>query len=173
MNIIVFGCDNSGKTVLSKHISEKFGFEYVQSLYKKDPNATFEEVYDYLLKHVTSPNNYVFDRFSFIEERIYGPVLRNSYDHLLSPTELKSFWFPQIDYFIYARPKKKTITNWTEIEQLDGVKENVDRLIFEYDEFVKRFMRPYKRKGRFIRYNWTKDSDFSAIDDLLKERLSL
>ena len=31
MNIVVYGCDNSGKTSLANHIADKFKFEYIRS----------------------------------------------------------------------------------------------------------------------------------------------
>lgn len=73
MNIVVYGCDNSGKTSLANHIAEKFKLEYVRS--KGGPNMSTQEVLQYLDKNLDEGNK-VFDRFSIIEEYTNGLVLR-------------------------------------------------------------------------------------------------
>ena len=76
MNVVVYGCDNSGKTSLANHIADKFGFEYVRS--KGGPKMQTKEVLDYLEENLNNGKKSVFDRFSIIEEFTNGIVLRGT-----------------------------------------------------------------------------------------------
>ena len=70
--IITEGCDGTGKTVLAKAISAKFGGEYIHS------PGPVGDLGDWILGYTLAPLSYakaVFDRFYF-SELVYGPIFR-------------------------------------------------------------------------------------------------
>lgn len=162
MNIVVYGCDNSGKTSLANHITEKFNFEYVRS--KGGPKMGTQEVLQYLDKNLSSPTNKVFDRFSIIEEFANGLVLRGV-DRFQEEFVEKELFLGRVDLFIYACPDMATVKKFGDREQMDGIIENIDRLREMYRCFtINDVMDP----GRpLIIFDWTKDSDYEKIDSAI------
>ena len=58
--IVIFGCDNSGKTTLANELVSKFGFEYVRS---SGPVSRDEQI-EFLKSKLDSDTDMVFDRFA-------------------------------------------------------------------------------------------------------------
>lgn len=159
MNVVVYGCDNSGKTSLANHISEKFGFEYVRS--KGGPSMQPKEVLDYLEEHLNNDEDSVFDRFSIIEEFANGIVLRGK-DRFEEEYIDKERFLEQIDLFIYACPSMETVKDFGEREQMEGIKENIDRLRTLYNVFSDNEVAS-KSRSLFV-FDWTADSDYAKFD---------
>ena len=155
MNIVVFGCDNSGKTILSKTIDSFIG-GYVHSpgpLYDVDSQKKFID--DNIDKSVVN----IFDRFPIIEETVCGTVLRN-HNNFKHEDEYISKTLKKIDLFIYCFPGIDSVVNWGEREQMDGIKENILKLIDGYSsfyEFLKNNGYPvvlydYNKSGKLINF---------------------
>ena len=171
MNIVVYGCDNSGKTSLANHISDKFKFEYVRS--KGGPKMDLIEVLKYIHQNLCEPYDKVFDRFTPIEEFANGLALRNENRIATSFIDTSDF-FSQVDLFIYARPDMDTVKNFGEREQMDGIISNIDKLRDLYDFYT---ISEIERKRPLYLFDWTKDPSYDKIDSfidmLIKNELDL
>lgn len=162
MNVVVYGCDNSGKTSLANHIAEKFNLEYVRS--KGGPSMSTQEVLQYLDKNL-SEGDKVFDRFSIIEEYTNGLVLRGK-DRFQDEFIDKESFLNRIDLFIYACPSMEAVKNFGDREQMDGIIENIDRLREMYRVFTVNDVISADRS--LIVFDWTKDKDYSEIDQAIQ-----
>lgn len=163
MNIVVYGCDNSGKTSLANHIVEKFNFEYVRS--KGGPKMGTQEVLQYLDQNLNSASDKVFDRFSIIEEYTNGLVLRDR-DRFQDEFIDKERFLDRVDLFIYACPDMATVKNFGDREQMDGIIENIDRLREMYRVFTINDVITANRQ-LFI-FDWTVDKDYQKIDTAIE-----
>lgn len=162
MNIVVYGCDNSGKTSLANHIAEKFNLEYVRS--KGGPSMSTQEVLQYLDKNLDEGDK-VFDRFSIIEEYTNGLVLRGK-DRFQDEFIDKESFLNRIDLFIYACPSMEAVKNFGDREQMDGIIENIDRLREMYRVFTVNDVISADRS--LIVFDWTKDRDYAEIDQAIQ-----
>ena len=155
MNIVVFGCDNSGKTTLSLLLDSILG-GYVHS---PGPLPTAEKQKEFIAKNLDRNKINIFDRFPIIEERVCGIVLRNknNFDNDLEYVEKT---FSQIDLFIYCDPGYSSVTNWGTREQMDGIKDNIQSLIEGYKKVYDYLLEKgytvikynYNENGKFIKY---------------------
>lgn len=150
--VIVIGMDNAGKTTLVNELAEKTGYKILHSLGKA---ASKEEMSEFVTGNLQSDENVIFERFSPIEEMVYGKILRN---------EEKFTWKDPVfstlkntdSVIIYCRPSEKDIMNFGDREQDEGIKENAEKLLKRFD-FVARKL---KKKGfKVTKYNWKKDHD--------------
>ena len=139
-NIVVFGCDNTGKTTLAKYLVEKINKENPDALaiYKKSlgPNKTKNEQINFMGSVTSFKNLVVFDRYPIVEEMTSGIVLRGKNNFKNSSKELMAYYLKKIDCYIFCYPGLFEIVNWEDREQLDGVKENVLDLINQYNRFA-------------------------------------
>ena len=139
MNIVVFGCDNSGKTTLCNQIVSQFNEDAdftAEAVHSLGPNKTLDEMIDFMDKNLTpkgSTHTKVFDRFPIIEELVYGPLLRG--ENKFAPVQVHE-WLDKVDLFIYCYPGLFTILNWGEREQMEGVKDNVFEIINAYNKLA-------------------------------------
>lgn len=150
MKIIVIGMDNSGKTTLVKNLSEALDLESIVSCGPKPKHEQVEWTMTQLGKQ-----RVVFDRFTVLEEMVYGPKLRSK-----SNFEINDFLVQVIKkegcILVYARPDKGTIMNFGEREQMEGVIENAEDLIRRYDSLVWDLVMdgftviPYNYKGQTL-----------------------
>lgn len=138
-NIVIFGCDNSGKTTLSSNIVEylnKNGIdvEYQHSL---GPNVTIEQQKEFMENNLAKDVVTVFDRFPFIEEGVCGTILRgvNAFDtgDEEIDTQYEKELLGKVDLFILCYPGLFEVINWGEREQMFGIKENIVNLIKGYN----------------------------------------
>lgn len=131
INIVIFGCDNSGKTTLAKALCSEFeDSRYVRSL---GPNKTFNEQIKFMLDNLDVDRVNIFDRFPCIEENVCGNVLRGVDN--FSGLDI-SIILDKVDLFIFCYPGLKSVLNWGDREQLIGVKENVVGLINGYNKYA-------------------------------------
>ena len=75
LKVIVVGMDNTGKTTLVNQLSEYYGCESIKSL---GPGYSREEMIDEIKRKLDLPGMKILERFSIIEECVYGNVLRNN-----------------------------------------------------------------------------------------------
>lgn len=132
-NIVIFGCDNTGKTTLANKLSEYFkGVNYFKSL---GPNKTAVEQMKFMQESIVTEGINVFDRFPLIEEATSGVVLRNCDNfNVWGPKEKEIL--SNIDLFILCYPGLFDTLNWGAREQLEGVKENALSLIDAYNNMA-------------------------------------
>lgn len=154
--IIIFGADNTGKTTLANNIVKRFPeAKVVKSL----GPASYEDQVEYIESHVVSPDVEVFDRFPIIEEFTCGRVLRNKNNF----SEVSKTWikmvFDKIDLLIFCDPGMENILNWGTREQMEGIKENIEKLYKAYLEFPSEISKKYgvDLSKKLICYNWVND----------------
>ena len=139
-NIVVFGCDNTGKTTLSEFLVGKIKSEKpeLKPIYKKSlgPNKTMIEQTLFMGIMCNLKNLVIFDRFPIVEEMTSGVVLRNKNNFQnMSKIQIESY-LKMVDCYIFCYPGLFEVMNWQEREQLDGVKENALELINQYNRFA-------------------------------------
>lgn len=138
LKIVVFGCDNTGKTTLCNNLQEVLNGEgYDVEIAKSiGANKTVEEYVDFMRTNLEKDNIVLFDRFPIIEESTCGRILRNN--------DIFAKWEGQevidilhdVDVYIFCYPGLFEVLNWGEREQMSGVKENVLRLIDAYNQMA-------------------------------------
>lgn len=147
--IIVVGMDNSGKTTLVNQLAEFYNCEHIKSL---GPGYTREEMLEEVVRKLELPGRVILERFSILEELVYGKVLRNESKFTLDDMEIVKEYDTVI---IYCRPDDKVIYNFGEREQMEGVIEQRFRLVQEWDELIIQLSR---RGFVIIPYDWTKNT---------------
>ena len=75
--IIVTGVDNTGKTSLVSHLSEKFSIPIAPRDLRLPP-VDGEEWFEWCRKGLERKGNFLYDRF-FMDELVYGPIMRDGY----------------------------------------------------------------------------------------------
>lgn len=157
MKIVVIGMDNTGKTTLVETLSKKLGLRHVKS---PGPKLSKEEMEDQLLTNLKSEEDLILERFSIVEELVYGNILRGKSKFELD--ELIKINFQNYNLlFIYCRPNKERIFNFGDREQMEGVIEQSEKLLEKFDSIV-RFMKSFSFD--VIEY----DYDKMTIDELLE-----
>lgn len=139
INIVIFGCDNAGKTTLSNHIIEYLKQKNIAVEYKHSlgPNVTIEQQKEFMEENISKSVVTIFDRFPFIEEGVCGTILRgvNAFDtgDEEKDTQYEKELLGKIDLFILCYPGLFEVIDWGEREQMFGVKENIVNLIKGYN----------------------------------------
>lgn len=156
VKIVVFGCDNSGKTTLCNNIAKSLsplGFKVVPPL----GPASIEEQIDRLDKITSDPENLIIDRFPIIEECVCGRVLRgrSNFDDL-EDKSLVYKYLDEIDLFIHCNPKLSVVKKWGNRDQMQGVKENAGQLYLGYQEIAD-YMRTTPLKDKLVSYDYSTD----------------
>ena len=162
INIVIMGLDNSGKTTLANSLTELLNknhtCKYVHSL----GNVSLEKQLESLNHEILEDNSYdykIFDRFPIIEEKIYGPILRNN--NRYANLNIENYWLSNINLFVFCNPGFDTISNWGEREQMDGVINNSKIL---YEEYLKVYD-DLKNKGYNIKtYNFKIDDYHNLVE---------
>lgn len=167
-NIILYGCDNSGKTTAANDIVEILKEDNLkcEMLHSLGPVST-REMLNFMLDHIKDDDSLdvrVFDRFPCIEEFVYGPIIRgNNGLELYRDTCL--YALSHIDLFIHCKPSLDVVENWGEREQMDGVKSNAEKIYAAYDHIPEMF----NIQDRVITYDWTKRTEEGkSLKDILK-----
>lgn len=145
--IIVVGMDNTGKTTLVNQLKEFYKCESIKS---PGPNYTRQEMIDEIKKDLDLPNKVILERFSILEELVYGNVLRNHSKFTIDDMD----WVRDYDFIIvYCRPGDEVIYNFGDREQMAGVIEEKEKLVEAWDNL----MIDLARIGFvIIPYDWTK-----------------
>ena len=163
--IVIFGCDNSGKTTLANELVSKFGFEYIRS---PGPVSRDEQI-DFLKSKLDSDTDMVFDRFAIFEENVCGNILRGHSNFSDIPEAVAmDLFYSKVDLFIFCNPGFDEIENWGDREQMDGVKENANKLWEGYKEIF----RGLKNNSlNVIEYNWK--SELYGFNYVVSEVINL
>lgn len=129
MKVIVIGMDNTGKTTLCEELSKLYNLEHLHSLGYK---ATKEAMLSFMGYNLINDKNVIFERFSYFDEIVYGPVLRKHSKFDLND----DFYYTLLEknpYIIYCRPPKDVIQKWGEREQMNGIIDNSEKLLERWD----------------------------------------
>ena len=164
-NIVVFGCDNSGKSTLCQQLSEMLNedADFTSDFMHTPGPVSLEEMKKYMEDNLVpkgSRHTRVFDRFPILEESIYGPLLRG--ESKFKDQEYNKKLLDKVDLFIYCYPGLFTILNWGEREQYPGVKDNALEIINRYNKLAFGLRKAgYKVKE----YNYKVDDYRRLLDD--------
>lgn len=158
-NIVIFGCDNSGKTTLSSNLKFvfdlKFGQDNVFQIRSLGPGRTLNEQIDFMEKNLSMEGFKIFDRFPILEENVCGPIFRGKSNFENYPVEEQMKLLRYVDLFIFCYPGLFNVIKWGTREQMEGVKENVIDLISGYNKIAF----DLKNSGfNIMEYNYTIDS---------------
>ena len=162
-NIVVYGCDNSGKTTLARnlvtHLMEKangkpIDFAYIHSLGPVETGKQLDFMYRETRK-VDGNIVRVFDRFPLIEERVCGMAIRGR-DVFYNDHTTRARMLGRIDLFIHCDPGIETVLNWGNREQMDGVKENAKEMYMGYKRIPYEFPECHL-ENRILCYNFHDD----------------
>ena len=158
--IIVVGMDNTGKTTLVNQLKEFYKCESIKS---PGPNYTRQEMIDEIKKDLDLPNKVILERFSILEELVYGNVLRNHSKFRLDDMD----WIRDYDFIIvYCRPEDEVIYNFGDREQMTGVIEEKEKLVEAWDNLII----DLARIGFvIIPYDWTK-MNLDSITKIIGEK---
>lgn len=165
-NIVVFGCDNTGKTTLAQKIAFILGGQYVKSL---GPNKTRNEQLGFMFENLDSYGIKIFDRFPIIEESTSGVVLRG-HDNFQTWCEQEMDLLSKVDVFIFCNPGLFNTLNWGEREQLEGVKDHALELINKYNEIAVLLQQYYHN---VIEYNYKANPVDEIFINNLKGKLEV
>lgn len=159
MKLIVLGMDNTGKTTLAEQLSKELNTVVIKS---EGPKLTQLEMEANIYANMTNSHDLILERFCFFEEMVYGKILRGK-----SKFNYKSKVFKYIKEaqptIIYCRPSKFVIETWREREQMEGVIDNSDKLLIQYDKVIKKAQ---KHGLKVIKYDYTKETVFDVIAKL-------
>lgn len=165
--IVVFGCDNTGKTTLCKELKNIMDVYWNVEIAKSiGANKSLYEYMDFMKNNIAKENVVIFDRFPIIEEATCGKVLRDSnmfgkWDSIETMEILEA-----IDVYILCYPGLFATLNWGDREQMEGVKENALKLINAYNEIAVAL----KSIGlNVFEFNYRKDNAFKFYANIGKE----
>lgn len=158
LNIVIYGCDNSGKTTLCQNLLGYFDKAGIKSSYIKSLGpARMAKQVNFMHENLREvyPKNFIklYDRFPIIEEEVCGPILRD-WDNFKSFGSYGTSILNSITLFIHCDPGIESIQQWGERDQMFGIKENAERLAEAYAAYSI----IHGIEGRTIHYDWTKDS---------------
>lgn len=136
IKVVLMGVDNSGKTTLAKNLIEAlitrgFDFNYMPPLGK----APLKEQLEHLSSILFNEKNLIIDRLPMIEEEVVGRLLRNSSNFDKVNKDKIFEYYQNVDMIIFCNPSLEVITNWGDRPQMDGVKENAEKLQTGYEDF--------------------------------------
>ena len=150
--IILEGPDNAGKSTLAQRIKKRFDLAVVTSNSKEWNDKYTPAEIAIASRFQLWPQRILRDRCYAISEYIYGRVLRGGPKlGLEHKTCLMDLWHrPYL--IIYCRPPMRNICQ-IENEQMEGVKENIQSIVEEYDNLMGEIA--INSHCQVIRYDYT------------------
>jgi hypothetical protein len=171
--IVIEGPDNAGKSTLLDQILSALCIPAIRPpSYNKIYDKGEQEVTKYtewMLRdfEASKQQTIVYDRHPLISANIYEPILINRNSILLNERyNALAYEFAKINpIIVYCRPPMSTITNWGIRSQMNGVKENITKIIQQYD-----YMMPRIKSYGFdvLYYDYTDAGAFEVLIKLLK-----
>jgi thymidylate kinase len=156
MQVIISGCDRSGKTSMSNKIVKDMHAEYFHFDSPKDMESGKEEYFKFIDK-LSTDKNYLCDRF-YMEEAIYAPIYRGYTLNYAREIE-KHILSENNALYIYVKANVETIRNRIKRCGEDFVKdEDLEKVINNYDNFLHNCKLPFIT----ITNNDTDDRDKNA-----------
>lgn len=181
-NIVIYGCDNTGKTTLAKALEKEFqetADKVLSVVYTKSLGpATFSEQVDFITEHCTNKKTKecdktyqveIFDRFPIIEEYVCGNILRGEDNFEKADTSYVSKRIGTINMFIHCNPPFEKVIEWGDREQMEGVKEQAMGLCCMYSTVGFHFN---NIKSRIFLFDYTKQEVSKFAKDVVLEVLN-
>lgn len=118
----------------------------------------------------------IYDRFTCIDQQIYGPICRNDYDldDYKLWTEIMNECVPVSckPYFIYCRPAVEDIIGFEDgRDQMEGVIENAEALLRRYDDMY--FHLSTKYTNWTLLYNYKYNDPLMIVEEYMNLRKSI
>lgn len=167
--IIVEGCDNTGKTTLVERLRDKFA--PIECAHSPGPKTLGVQL-AWIAKAIRRQDpRIIYDRYTAISERVYGPLLRPSQGDIfgLWTFDLLRLTFRRNPLIIYCRPPDERVLRWGNREQMDGVKDHGEDLLRRYDWIMEVLKELSSGQGMFLNYDYTRGEQafnevMSAVD---------
>ena len=158
INVVVYGCDNTGKTTLCDQLIEFLNSNGVPAKKVKSLGvADFQKQVSFVSQQLADIKNEweicIYDRFPIIEEEVCGTLLRNK-NHFEKYPDFVNNVLKKISFFIHCDPGLETILNWGEREQMEGIKERAKDL----NDLYAAYAAVHKIESRVIDYNFKTDN---------------
>lgn len=172
--IILEGVDNSGKSTVGRqivdHMTTMTGNEF-DLIHSPGPLDKAAGMVKWLVNELLEENPYaIHDRVSLISDVVYAPVVRKQLSYYVEKSiqqGMSQIIQDRPHLIIYCRPHMKTVLTNGGRDQMDGVIENHETLLKEYDVLMKR----YQLKGfNVFEYDWEKgDNHFDELISRIME----
>lgn len=167
MNIIIEGCDNTGKSTLIRALLVVFpGVEVIHRTYIEDRLQVIENA-----KEELTEGPRIYDRSSAISETVYCSALKRE--------AVASF---DVDYIrqlvnnniiIFCRPPFHKVVE-SEKEEMEGVKENMRNIYDTYTNFFRGMDFALDLcPGAYLKYDWTSEGALEALIDSILKKLGV
>lgn len=165
--ILIVGMDNTGKTTLANNLSKKYNVEKTNWDYSLYKDLTREQYLDKFHDKMSKDDFVIFERFTPIEEQIYGNILRGKSKFEFE--DVKNILELYHPYIIYCRPSDESIRNWNDREQMEGVVEKSEKLIKGFDDLMDKILLiPNSiHNFNFYRYDYTKEDNHEFLSNSL------
>lgn len=150
--IILEGCDNTGKTTLGNFLSERLGWELIHS-------TRFLEDQKLRSRDQLSPAPIIMDRVYSISDSIYGRSLGREIYSRMDEVILDLIHRPYL--IIYCRPDLALITEDNGRDHMEGVKENVEAIVREYDKFIRALSKVFS--GSIVCYDYADPDSLGKV----------
>lgn len=156
--LILEGPDAAGKTTLARHLLKATGLPTIL-ISRSGPPSDREHIFrlrDWILSQPPDLN-LILDRYPLISEKIYSKIVRRKDWPGWNPELVASSLSPPHRCrIIYCRPPRQRMIEDLKVEnQLEGVPENFDALVDEYDKVLELLG---KHGVQVARYSWPDDS---------------
>lgn len=153
--VIIIGADNTGKTSLVEELKSKVNSSVLFQNFQYDEikDDTSDSYYNKILNLYIKNENIVFERFTPIDELIYGKILHPNINHTFKDLD-KYFNNPDFSFLVvYCRPSNEAALDFKDRAQFEGVIENGEKLLSEFDLTYSKIVAHYENLRSF-RYNY-------------------
>ena len=162
--VLIIGADNTGKTTLVNklkiNLEGKALFQNFQ--YEEIKNDTSDDYYGRVIDLFNNNDKVVFERFTPIDELVYGKILHPNDNHRLSDLD-KYFLNNRFSFLlIYCRPPEENALDFGERVQFQGVKEHGEELLKGFDETYASIIVKYPDL-KFLKYDFTNITNSDII----------
>lgn len=165
--VIVEGTDGSGKSTLIERARENQSSRYFIRTQASRYQPSLKIAFQYLnwIKHKPDDIPVIMDRFHFISDRVYGPILRK--EDVFKDLPL-NFGLQSVSAIIYCRPsREKIIENVNAGTHLAGVRSSIEDLISAYDVLMDKLKEDFHLP--IYRYDYQEDEALSFWRHIFSE----
>ena len=162
--IIITGCDNTGKTSLIEHLSERFNIPIAKRFNPLPPKTPdeYDRWFCWVREQLEINTEFIHDRF-FIDEFVYGPVKRGKYGCTIEQMALLSqMLLIRQPLYIYTEiPLTDLLRTFHEREQYIK-KEDVAKILHQFRLVNSSW--PVSQLTNKSRFSYKNDPNYNRID---------